>query len=213
VLQCVAVCCSVLQCVAVCCSVLQCVAVCGSIGVVSRFCGPLQQYRTSPFFCECAAVCCSVLQRVAVSCSVLQCVAMCCSVLQCVIYIHISRSYVTHMNESCYTYEWALMLHVCVSRGVHMNDFRMCNMAHSYATHSCIHILRGYVLINSHSYVWYDSFICNMTHLYGVCIWMSHVAHANESCYSYKWVVSNVWVWHLRMSHVTNIKELCHTCE
>ena len=37
---------------------------------------------------------------------------------------------------------------------------------------------------------------------------MSHVTHMNESCHTYEWVVSHIW-----MRHVTNTNELCHTYE
>jgi len=36
---------------------------------------------------------------------------------------------------------------------------------------------------------------------------MSHVAPMNESCRTYKWVMSHVW-----MSHVTHTNESCHMC-
>jgi len=37
-------------------------------------------------------------------------------------------------------------------------------------------------------------------------IWMSHVTHMNESCHTYKWVMSHIWT-----SHVTHMNESCHT--
>jgi len=36
-------------------------------------------------------------------------------------------------------------------------------------------------------------------------IWMSHVTHMDESCHTYRWVKSHIW-----MSHVTRIDESCH---
>jgi len=39
-------------------------------------------------------------------------------------------------------------------------------------------------------------------------IWMSHVTHMNESCHSYEWVMSLIW-----MSHVPHIRKSCHTYE
>jgi len=39
-------------------------------------------------------------------------------------------------------------------------------------------------------------------------IWMSHVAHMNESCHTYEWAMSHIW-----MSHVTHMNEPCHTYE
>ena len=37
---------------------------------------------------------------------------------------------------------------------------------------------------------------------------MSHVTRMNESCHTYEWVMSHVW-----MSHVTRMNESCHTYE
>ena len=39
-------------------------------------------------------------------------------------------------------------------------------------------------------------------------IWMSHVTHMNESCHTYEWVRSHIW-----MSHVTHMNESGHTYE
>jgi len=39
-------------------------------------------------------------------------------------------------------------------------------------------------------------------------IWMSHVAHMNESCHTYEWVMSHIW-----MSHAAHMNESCHTYE
>jgi len=37
---------------------------------------------------------------------------------------------------------------------------------------------------------------------------MSHVTHMNESCHTYEWVMSHIW-----MSCVTHMNELCHRYE
>ena len=37
---------------------------------------------------------------------------------------------------------------------------------------------------------------------------MSHVTHINESCHTYEWVMSHIW-----MSQVTHMNESCHTYE
>jgi len=66
------------------------------------------------------------------------------------------------------------------------------------------------LLPQTHSYVWHDSFICvpwlihmcAMTHSH---VWMPHATyeclmpHMNESCHTYKWVMSQIW-----MNHVTH---------
>ena len=45
-------------------------------------------------------------------------------------------------------------------------------------------------------------------------IWMIHVTHMNRSCHTYEWVVSNERVMsHIWMSHVTRMNESCHTYE
>jgi len=133
-------------------------------------------------------------------------------------------SHVTHMNESCHTYEW-VMSHICMSHVTHMNEScQVYKWVTSYMNESC------------HTYEW------DMSH-----IWLSHVTHMNESCPTYvtshlsirrflvrgkavmalirmdmshmKWVLSHVWMspeWvmsHIRMSHVTHKNETCHTCE
>jgi len=37
---------------------------------------------------------------------------------------------------------------------------------------------------------------------------MSHATHMNESCHTYEWVMSHIW-----MSHVTPMNKSCHTHE
>jgi len=37
---------------------------------------------------------------------------------------------------------------------------------------------------------------------------MNHVTYMNESCHTYEWAMSHIW-----MSHVTHVNELCHICE
>ena len=37
-------------------------------------------------------------------------------------------------------------------------------------------------------------------------VWMSHVTHMKESCHTREWVMSHMW-----MRHVTHVNELCHT--
>ena len=39
-------------------------------------------------------------------------------------------------------------------------------------------------------------------------VWMGHVTHMNESCNTYEWVMSHIW-----MSHVTHMNESHHTYE
>ena len=51
-------------------------------------------------------------------------------------------------------------------------------------------------------------------------IWMSHVTRTNESCRKYEWVMSQIWMSHgtrvisyIWMSHVTHMNESCRTYE
>jgi len=38
-----------------------------------------------------------------------------------------------------------------------------------------------------------------------------NVTHMNESCHTHEWVLSNVWMSHIWMSHVTHMNECCQT--
>jgi len=147
---------------------------------------------------------------------------------------HIWMSHVTHMNESCHTYEW-VMSHIWMGHVTHTNE--------SCHTESC------------HTYEWVMSHIgmSRVTHRNESChtykrvmshIGMSHVTQRNESAsflgvtshervptyeyvehiYTYKsirlyscetlsrrtreWVKSHIW-----MSHVTHTNESCHIYE
>jgi len=88
---------------------------------------------------------------------------------------HISMSHVTHMNESCHTYEW-VTTHIWMSHVAHMNE-------------SC----RTYERVTSpidascHTYEWVISPVNESYH-----IWQRHVtrervtSHINESCHVWK---------------------------
>ena len=53
-------------------------------------------------------------------------------------------------------------------------------------------------------------------------IWMSHVTPMNESCHTYEWIMSHLWMrschtyaWvlaHIWMRHVADVSDSCHTC-
>ena len=70
---------------------------------------------------------------------------------------HIWMSHVTLMNESCHTYEW-VMSHIWMSHVTHMNEschtyewlIHMCDMTHSYVWH----LSRTAPHKKTHSYVW-----------------------------------------------------------
>jgi len=111
---------------------------------------------------DCVAVCCRVLYfYVAVWCRVLFCV--CCTVLQSSFWQSKARD-LTHMNESCHTYEWVTS-HIWMSHVPHMNE-------------SC----HTYKWVMSHTHQWV------MSHT-----WMSHVTCKNESCHMYAQVIHEVW--------------------
>jgi len=131
---------------------------------------------------------------------------------------HIKRSHgtglnnhVTHMNESCHTYEWVMtyqnrqidvlchtyessdtsgwvMSHVWMSHVTHMNE--SCD---TYVNESC------------HTYEWVMSH--ENRRIDALC-------HTYESCHTYGWVMAHRWmsdVTHIWMSHGTHMNESLHT--
>jgi len=119
----------VLQCVAVCCSVLQCVAVvCSGLQRVAAGCSVLQQHHSALIHQFSSGMC--VCSRV--------CICMWVSVHMCV-YLYwwwsLCMSHVSHMNESCHTYEWVMshiwmshvshsIPHIWMRHASHMNESR-----------------------------------------------------------------------------------------
>ena len=93
---------------------------------------------------------------------------------------HISSS--KFLRESCHTYEWA-MSQIWI-RHVMYVEFVMSQVIHT-KTSNCKHISSSKFLKNS-----------------------CYVTNMNESCHTYEWVMSHIW-----MSHVTNMRESCHTYE
>ena len=131
---------------------------------------------------------------------------------------HVNESWhhVTHMNESCHTYEW-VMSHKWVSHVTHTNE--SCHTYEWVMSHT-------YKWVMSHIWVSHVTWEINMSH-----IWMSHVtpmneswhvwmghgtheevmAHLNESLHmgrshgKYEWIMAHVnESWHIWMSHVTH---------
>jgi len=95
--------------------------------------------------------------------------------------IHMSQMSVTWLINT-----WA-MTHSQMWHDSSIRVFHMCDMSHGHFS-TCVTM--------THSCMWHDSF----THM-----WMSHVAHVENSC---RRVMSHMW-----MSHVTYVNESCHTCE
>ena len=56
----------------------------------------------------------------------------------------------------------------------------------------------------THPYVWHDSFtrVNGWFYTYESCEYMSYVTRMNESCHTYEWVMSHIW-----MSHVIHMNE------
>ena len=97
----------------------------------------------------------------------------------------VSSSVVTHMNESCHTYE-RVTSHIWRSHVTHMNESvsHMKELRHTYEGVAS-HIWTSHVTHmneSCHTYEWV------MSHL-----WLSHVSHMNESCNTYEWVMSHIW--------------------
>jgi len=97
---------------------------------------------------------------------------------------HTRMSHITHVNESCHTYE-SVVSHVWMS-----------DVNESFGTH---------VNQSCHTYEWVTSHIWmrHMSH-----VWMSHVTHMNEAGHTYGWIMSHIW-----MNHVSHMNESCHTFE
>jgi len=180
------------------------------------------------------AVWCRVLQCVWVWCSVLQCDAVCCSVLRCVavccralIWVtvfhviwrihmyhdsiicdvtlrmsHVAHERVTsHMNKSWHTW----MSHGTYQQGVDscVFSFLQCG-SRCCCSVICCSVLQDADLGVGISDICHTCFWC-MSH---ERVSMSQTTRMNESCRTYEWVMSHIW-----MSHVTRMNESCHTYE
>jgi len=100
--------------------------------------------------------------------------------------LSLSRSHVTHMKESCHTYEGG-MSHIWRRHVTHMKE-----SCHTYEG-GISHIWRSHVTETPPIHTSRNKGV--MSH-----IWMSHVKHMNESCHCWR-------------SHVTHMKESCHSYE
>jgi len=128
---------------------------------------------------------------------------------------------VYYMYESCHTYEryagiTCYIWNICVAYVWHYSDWNICVTCK----------LNVRVMSHLQNHMW-EVHECVMSH-----IWMSHVAHMNEYCHTYEWVMSHmcnicgsdmehpvmrpaekIMSRHTWMCHVTHMNESCHTCE
>jgi len=97
---------------------------------------------------------------------------------------HVWMSHVTHVDESCHTYEW-VMSHMWMSHVTHVNEScHICEWVMS-------HVWMSYVTHTNDELNINEGFMCN--------IWKSHVPH-------YTWVMGHIWMsyvmGHIWMSYV-----------
>jgi len=139
---------------------------------------------------------------------------------------YIWMSHVTNMNESCHVWTKHTPLHLHYPlRPTHCNNTLQ---QHTATTH-CNNTLQQHTATTH----------CNNTlqqHTSALSTWtayISHATHMNESCHTYEWVMSHIWMSHVTYewgmpartstpalssqssstSHVTHMNESCHTCE
>jgi len=121
----------------------------------------------------------------------------------------------THMNESCNTsYEW-VMSHIHVN-----HDAKAEAISQNSVTYVVAHIRMSHgTLMSGSSHMWiHRLFTCHphvMSHFTRADVILSgnptvefklmiHIAHINESCYTYEWVMSRMWIHMLFPCHVNN---------
>ena len=144
--------------------------------------------------------------------------------------------HVTHMHESCHTYEWVTYVwvksHMWMGHVTH-TEWRKDLGCLIFISHfpQKSPIIRGsfaendlqlkasyaFTLLCTSNVSWFLLLLSHVTrvnaswHTYEwvmLHIWMGHVTHMIDLCHTYEWVMSHTW-----MSHVTHMNELCHTYE
>jgi len=159
---------------------------------------------------------------------------------------HVWMSHVTYMNESCHKYineschisEW-VMPHIWMNHATYMNEtchIHQCVMPHTYnATHGhayecvMVHIWMHSNMLHGSLQCATGIHMCDMSHVWQtfVCVTcqmsdMSHVAHLNEPCNIFGWVIPHIWMsrvlvtwWsagqHMWMKLATQLSASCHT--
>ena len=138
---------------------------------------------------------------------------------------HMWISHVTHMNESCLTYEWVMsqlwMSHVsCMNESCLTYEWVMSHIWMSHVSHDWVMSHMTCLML---SYVTHDPFMC-VTWLIHICdMTHSYVRHDSVSRY-HTWHTTHSCVWHViityanddvRMSHVSHddVRMRCvHEC-
>ena len=86
-------------------------------------------------------------------------------------------SHVTHINESCHTYEW-VVTDIRMSYATHMDESWVMTHTHTHRHRPESKLAAEWVM----SHLWTSCVMSNIR--------MSHVTHVNESCHTYEWVMS-----------------------
>jgi len=125
------------------------------------------------------------------------------------------------MNESCYTYEW-VMSHVWMNHGAHLNESsHICEwvISHMWMGHvKYMNVCSALTNLKGHTFMGYLTNESFMSHKV-----ISHVAHTNNSCHIYAWVISHIcmcavqgavlctnsYVWHGSFICVTRPIHMC----
>jgi len=120
---------------------------------------------------------------------------------------HIWMSHVSHMNESCLTYEW-VMSHICMSHVLHMNESRLvyeCVMSHIWKTHVTYERVMVVCVIGRAS--WVCSWLWGW--LWGLCM---NDYEDKHSC-THLIRTSSCETWLIRTSSLSYVMMTCHTHE
>ena len=116
-----------------------------------------------------------------------------------------SPCHVTHMSESCHTYEW-VMSHIWMSHVTHMSEschtyeWVTSHIWMSYITMWLVHVNES---CRTHEFVM--SRLAHSNESYHSYESLRHSTHMNESYHTYEWVIFLIWT-----SHMTHMNELYH---
>jgi len=102
-------------------------------------------------------------------------------------YTHECESWYTHECESWYTHECeSWYTHECESWYIHKCESWYTHQCESWYTHQC------------ESWYTHECESCHgITEIsHGAHKWISHIPHMNESCHTYEWVMSHIWMIH-----------------